>query len=88
MGSYENGSIKRSPTSLAARSGVQHGFYAEALRAHLRPLATIAGFGTISRSSGIVRFVQGGVVKTFRYPPNLPPIAVSGSCSTPSEPDR
>ena len=25
------------------------------------------GFGTISGSSGIVRFVQGGVVKTFRY---------------------
>ena len=25
-----------------------------------------AGLGTISRSSGIARFVQGGVVKTFR----------------------
>ena len=34
--------------------------------AHLRLLATLAGFGTISRSSDIVRFVQGGVVKTFR----------------------
>ena len=34
--------------------------------AHLRPLATIAGLGTISRNSDIVRFVQGGVVKTFR----------------------
>ena len=45
---------------------VQHGFYAEALRAHLRSLATVAGLGTISRSSGIARFVQGGVVKTFR----------------------
>ena len=32
----------------------------------LRLLATLAGFGTISRSSDIVRFVQGGVVKTFR----------------------
>ena len=28
-----------------------------------------AGLGTISRSSGIARFVQGGVVKTFRYVP-------------------
>ena len=34
--------------------------------AHLRCLATTAGLGTISRSSSIVRFVQGGVVKTFR----------------------
>ena len=32
-------------------------------------MATIAGAGTISRSSGIVRFVQGGVVKTFRCTP-------------------
>jgi len=30
-------------------------------------LATGDGLGTISSSSGIVRFVQGGVVKTFRY---------------------
>ena len=29
-------------------------------------MATRAGLGTIPRSSGIVRFVQGGVVKTFR----------------------
>ena len=35
--------------------------------AHLRPLATLAGLGTIFSNSGIVRFVQGGVVKTFRY---------------------
>ena len=34
--------------------------------AHLRPFATIAGLGTIFCSTGIVRFVQGGVVKTFR----------------------
>ena len=34
--------------------------------AHLPTLATRAGLGTISGSSGIVRFVQGGVVKTFR----------------------
>ena len=46
--------------------GMQHGFYAEALRAHLRSLATLAGLGTISRNSDIARFVQGGVVKTFR----------------------
>ena len=35
----------------------QHGFYAEALRAHLPCLATRAGLGRISRNSGIVRFV-------------------------------
>jgi hypothetical protein len=35
--------------------------------AHLPTLSTRAGLGTISRSSGIVRFVQGGVVKTFRW---------------------
>ena len=34
--------------------------------AHLRPLATLAGLGTISDNSDIARFVQGGVVKTFR----------------------
>ena len=34
--------------------------------AHLRSLATLTGFGTIFRSSGIACFVQGGVVKTFR----------------------
>ncbi|TWT80271.1 hypothetical protein CA13_16840 [Planctomycetes bacterium CA13] len=37
------------------------------LAAHLRTLATGCGIGTISRSSGIARFVQGGVVKTYRY---------------------
>ena len=46
--------------------GMQHGFYAEALRAHLRSLATGVGLGRISRSSDVARFVQGGVVKTFR----------------------
>ena len=44
----------------------QHGFYAGP-SAHLRPLATLAGLGTIFSNSGIVRFVQGGVVKTFRW---------------------
>ena len=34
--------------------------------AHLPCLATRAGVGRITLSSGIVRFVQGGVVKTFR----------------------
>ena len=34
-------------------------------------LANIAGIGTILRSSGIARFVQGGVVKTFRWADNL-----------------
>ena len=32
-------------------------------------MATIAGLGTIFRNSDIVRFVQGGVEKTFRYVP-------------------
>ena len=36
--------------------------------AHLGSLATGLGLGTIFSNSGIVRFVQGGVVKTFRYP--------------------
>ena len=49
----------------AASSDVQHGFYARPA-AHLPTLATRAGIGTISRSSNIARFVQGGVVKTFR----------------------
>jgi hypothetical protein len=44
----------------------QHGFYARP-SAHLPCLATRAGVGTIFRSSDIARFVQGGVVKTFRY---------------------
>jgi hypothetical protein len=35
--------------------------------AHLRSLAAGVGFGRIFRSSGIIRFVQGGVVKTFRW---------------------
>jgi len=34
--------------------------------AHLPTLATLAGLGTVSRSSCIARFVQGGVVQTFR----------------------
>ena len=34
--------------------------------AHLPRLATRAGLGTIFRSSDIARFVQGGVVNTFR----------------------
>ena len=37
--------------------------------AHLSSLPTLAGLGTIFSNSGIVRFVQGGVVKTFRYVP-------------------
>ncbi|SMP75742.1 hypothetical protein SAMN06265222_1201, partial [Neorhodopirellula lusitana] len=45
----------------------QHGFYARP-SAHLRTLATGVGFGTISGSSCIVRFVWGGVVKTYRCP--------------------
>ena len=53
-------------TLLRSSPVVQHGFYAEALRAHLRPLATGVSLGTICSSSNIVRFVQGGVVKTFR----------------------
>jgi hypothetical protein len=36
-------------------------------------LATRAGLGRISRSSGIVRFVQGGVAKTFRWADYLLP---------------
>lgn len=48
------------------RHARQHGFYAESLRAHLCSLATGHGVGTISRSSSIARFIQGGVVKTFR----------------------
>ena len=34
--------------------------------AHLPCLATRVGVGTIFRSSDVARFVQGGVVKTFR----------------------
>ena len=34
--------------------------------AHLRPLVTTVGLGTILCKSNIARFVQGGVVKTFR----------------------
>ena len=51
--------------TLTSGTAGQHGFYARPA-AHLRLLATLAGLGTIPRSSGIVRFVQGGVVKTFR----------------------
>jgi hypothetical protein len=35
----------------------QQGVYAEALRAHLRCLATLAGIGTIFLSASIARFV-------------------------------
>ena len=35
--------------------------------AHLPCLATRSGTGTISGSSDVARFVQGGVVKTFRW---------------------
>ena len=38
-------------------AGGQHGFYAEALRAHLGSLATGLGLGTISGSPDTVRFV-------------------------------
>ena len=37
-------------------------------------MATLAGLGTIFRSSGIVRFVQGGVVKTFRCADSSNPV--------------
>ncbi|MEP3900991.1 MAG: hypothetical protein ABJM81_27065 [Rhodopirellula bahusiensis] len=43
----------------------QDGFYARP-SAYLPWLVTRDGIGAISRSSGIVRFVWGGVVKTFR----------------------
>ena len=52
----------------AQPSGIQHGFYARP-SAHLPCLAALAGLGTILGSLGIVRFVQGGVVKTFRCTP-------------------
>ena len=39
--------------------------------AHLPTLSTRAGLGTIFRSSGIARFVHGGVVKTFRCRPQM-----------------
>ena len=45
--------------------------------AHLPYLATRAGLGTIFRSSGIVRFVQGGVVKTFRWPTQAVPMPIA-----------
>ena len=53
---------------IARWTAAQHGFYARP-SAHLPCLATMAGLGRITRSSDIVRFVQGGVVKPFRYPP-------------------
>jgi hypothetical protein len=40
-------------------------------------LATIAGLGTISGSSDIVRFVQGGVVKTFHCAPTGLPMTIN-----------
>jgi hypothetical protein len=45
--------------------------------AHLPCLATRAGFGRITRSSGIARFVQGGVVKTFRWTSQLNVVQVT-----------
>ena len=39
--------------------------------AHLRSLATLADLGTLIRSSYVARFVQGGVVKTFRWTPQV-----------------
>ncbi len=53
------------PTGIVRSVAAQHGFYARP-SAHLPRLATRAGVGTILRSSGITRFVYGGVVKTFR----------------------
>ena len=38
---------------------------------HLGSLATGVGLGRIPRSSDIVRFVQGGVLKTFRCPDEI-----------------
>ncbi len=52
--------------SLVAHRVRQHGVYARDLRAHLGSLAMGLGLATIFRSSGIARFAQGGVVKTFR----------------------
>ena len=52
-------------TIYTSASDVQHGFYARP-SAHLRSLATGVGLGRITHSSDIARFVQGGVVKTFR----------------------
>ena len=52
-------------TALAVRAR-QHGFYARPSAHRCRLFKPPSG-GRISRSSGIVRFVQGGVVKTFRY---------------------
>ena len=58
-------------------AGGQHGFYAEALRAHLRSLATSVGFGRISRSSGVARFVVDGCRKNLPLSvTNLPDSAV------------
>ena len=57
-------------TVLPLHRVVQHGFYAVAF-------GTPSSFGNArwpwsnSRSSGIARFVKGGVVKTFRYTTSL-----------------
>ena len=48
--------------------GVQHGFYAEALRAHPRFLFKPRTFGTISVTLTSSALLRTGVVKTFRYP--------------------
>ena len=50
--------------------------------AHLRPLATLAGLGTMSRNSDIVRFVQGGVVKTFRCADSPTPMSEPPVCES------
>ena len=48
------------------RNGAHNMVFTQGPSAHLPCLATRVGIGRISRSSGIVRFVKGGVVKTFR----------------------
>ena len=45
---------------------LQYHFSPMETAAHLGSLATVHGLGRIFRNSDVVRFVQGGVVKTFR----------------------
>ena len=53
-------------TPITRVSDTQYGFYARP-SAHLRSFGqAIAGWWQNFRNSGIARFVQGGVVKTFR----------------------
>ena len=57
--------------------------------AHVRSLATGVGLGTIFCSSGITRFVQGGDVNSFRYPPSrmktdIPFTSKDGGCYSPT----